>query len=123
FARYISPRDDEQIFDTNLVNRWLPVDQYIGGIEHAILHLLYARFVCRTMFDMGLVNFEEPFTRLFNQGVITKEGYKNADGGWVALDEVEHRDGVPYEKSTGKQLTAEVGKCRSRTTTSCRRTC
>jgi len=110
YARYISARDDEQIFDSKLVNHWLPVDQYIGGIEHAILHLLYARFICRTLFDMGLVNFEEPFTRLFNQGVITKEGYKNADGGWVALDEVEHRDGVPYEKSTGKQLTAEVGK-------------
>jgi len=110
YARYISARDDEKIFDTDLVNRWLPVDQYIGGIEHAILHLLYARFICRTLFDMGLVNFEEPFTRLFNQGVITKEGYKNAEGGWVMLDDVEHRDGVPYEKSTGKQLTAEVGK-------------
>jgi len=110
YARYISARDDGQIFDSKLVNQWLPVDQYIGGIEHAILHLLYARFICRTLFDMGLVNFEEPFTRLFNQGVITKEGYKNADGGWVALDDVEHRDGVPYEKSTGKQLTAEVGK-------------
>jgi leucyl-tRNA synthetase len=110
FARYISPRDGEQIFDTNLVNKWLPVDQYIGGIEHAILHLLYARFICRTLYDMGLVNFEEPFTRLFNQGVITKEGYKNAEGAWVVLSDVEHRDGVPYEKSTGRQLTAEVGK-------------
>jgi len=110
YARYISAHDDGQIFDSKLVNHWLPVDQYIGGIEHAILHLLYARFICRTLFDMGLVNFEEPFTRLFNQGVITKEGYKNADGGWVALDDVEHRDGVPYEKSSGKQLTAEVGK-------------
>ncbi|HJW95465.1 MAG TPA: leucine--tRNA ligase [Thermoanaerobaculia bacterium] len=110
FARYISARDDEKIFDTELVNKWLPVDQYIGGIEHAILHLLYARFICRTLFDMGLVNFEEPFTRLFNQGVITKEGYKNADGAWVALTDVEHRDGVPYEKGTSNQLTAEVGK-------------
>jgi len=110
YARYISARDDERIFDSKLVNQWLPVDQYIGGIEHAILHLLYARFICRTLFDMGLVNFEEPFTRLFNQGVITKEGYKTAEGSWVALDEVEHRDGVPYEKSTGKQLIAEVGK-------------
>ncbi len=110
FARYISARDDEKIFDTELVNKWLPVDQYIGGIEHAILHLLYARFICRTLFDMGLVNFEEPFTRLFNQGVITKEGYKNADGAWVALSNVEFRDGVPYEKDTGKQLTPEMGK-------------
>jgi len=69
YARYISARDDEKIFDTTLVNQWLPVDQYIGGIEHAILHLLYARFICRTLFDMGLVNFEEPFTRPFTPGV------------------------------------------------------
>jgi len=110
YARFISARDDGKIFDSELVNRWLPVDQYIGGIEHAILHLLYARFICRTMFDMGLVNFEEPFTRLFNQGMIIKEGYKNAEGGWVALADVEHRDGVPYEKGSGKQLTPELGK-------------
>src|SRR6266568_8697108 len=61
YARFISPHDDVKIFDSALVNRWLPVDQYIGGIEHAILHLLYARFITRTLYDMGLVNFEEPF--------------------------------------------------------------
>jgi leucyl-tRNA synthetase len=58
--------------DTERVKRWLPVDQYIGGIEHAILHLLYARFICRVLKDMGLVNIEEPFERLFNQGMITR---------------------------------------------------
>ncbi len=111
YARYISARDDDKIFDTSMVNRWLPVDQYIGGIEHAILHLLYARFICRTLFDMGLVSFEEPFMRLFNQGMITKEGYRRADtGAWVVLDDVELRDGVPFEKSTGKELISEVGK-------------
>ena len=88
FLRFITPRDDEKIFDSELVNRWLPVDQYIGGIEHAILHLLYARFITRTLHDMGLVAFEEPFTRLFNQGVITKEGYKDAHGSWVSPAEV-----------------------------------
>src|ERR1051326_2404232 len=108
FARFITPRDDDKIFDTQLVNRWLPVDQYIGGIEHAILHLLYARFITRTLFDMGLVNFEEPFARLFNQGVITKEGYKDASGAWVALTEVEFRDGKPYRGD--EALIAEVGK-------------
>ncbi|HEY0141149.1 MAG TPA: leucine--tRNA ligase [Thermoanaerobaculia bacterium] len=111
FTRFITPRDDGKIFDSNLVNRWLPVDQYIGGIEHAILHLLYARFITRTLFDLGLVNFEEPFTRLFNQGVITKEGYRDADTqAWLPLDEVELRDGVPTHKPTGKQVIAEVGK-------------
>ncbi|HEV2722555.1 MAG TPA: leucine--tRNA ligase, partial [Thermoanaerobaculia bacterium] len=80
FCRFITPRDDTKIFDSALVNRWLPVDQYIGGIEHAILHLLYARFITRALYDMGLVNFEEPFARLFNQGVITKEAYKDQSG-------------------------------------------
>jgi leucyl-tRNA synthetase len=108
FLRFITPRDETQIFDTELANRWLPVDQYIGGIEHAILHLLYARFITRTLHDMGLIAFEEPFTRLFNQGVITKEGYKDANGSWVSPADVEWRDDKPYRGS--EELTAEVTK-------------
>jgi leucyl-tRNA synthetase len=110
YARFISAHDDTKIFDSNLVNRWLPVDQYIGGIEHAILHLLYARFITRTLHDMGLVDFEEPFTRLFNQGVITKEGFRTAVGQWVPLDDVEARDGGAVRKSTGEPLTSEIAK-------------
>lgn len=112
YARFISPHDDAKIFDSALVNRWLPVDQYIGGIEHAILHLLYARFICRVMHDIGLVNFEEPFTRLFNQGMITKEGYRDPQEnlGWVPLNEVEMRAGVAVRKGSGHALVAEVGK-------------
>ncbi|MEA2489611.1 MAG: leucyl-tRNA synthetase [Acidobacteriota bacterium] len=108
FTRFITPRDDQKIFDSAVVNRWLPVDQYIGGIEHAILHLLYARFITRTLHDMGLVAFEEPFARLFNQGMITKEGYRDPHGSWVPIAEVEWRDGKPYRGQT--ELTAEVGK-------------
>ena len=108
FLRFITPRDETKIFDTTLANRWLPVDQYIGGIEHAILHLLYARFITRTLHDMGLIGFEEPFTRLFNQGVITKEGYKDERGGWVSPSEVEWRDGKPYRGE--ELLTPEVTK-------------
>jgi leucyl-tRNA synthetase len=110
FLRFITPRDDERIFDSEAVNRWLPVDQYIGGIEHAILHLLYARFITRALFDMGLVAFEEPFARLFNQGVITKEGYRDPSQhlSWVPLDEVEWREGKPYRGAT--ELVAEMGK-------------
>ena len=108
FLRFITPRADGKIFDTGLVNRWLPVDQYIGGIEHAILHLLYARFITYTLHDLGLIAFEEPFTRLFNQGVITKEGYKDGRGGWVSPSEVEWRDGRPYRGD--EALTAEVTK-------------
>jgi leucyl-tRNA synthetase len=110
YARFISAGDDTKIFDSKLVNRWLPVDQYIGGIEHAILHLLYARFITRTLHDMGLVDFEEPFASLFNQGMIIKEGFRTAAGQWVPLDDVEARDGAPVRKSTGEPLTAEMAK-------------
>ena len=111
YARFISPNDDTKIVDTPLVNRWLPVDQYIGGIEHAILHLLYARFICRTLHDMGLVNYEEPFTRLFNQGMITKEGYRDGENGtWVSIADVEWVDGKPVQRETRKSLIAETSK-------------
>jgi leucyl-tRNA synthetase len=112
YARFISSHDDSKIFDTELVNRWLPVDQYIGGIEHAILHLLYSRFICRALFDMGLVKFEEPFRRLFNQGMITKEGYRDPEHRmeWVPLGEVEWRNETPHRKGSGVELIPEVGK-------------
>ena len=72
FLRYLSPRDEEKAFDSKLANRWLPVDQYIGGVEHAILHLMYSRFIVKVLADLGLVTFREPFARLFTQGMITK---------------------------------------------------
>ncbi|HUP42201.1 MAG TPA: leucine--tRNA ligase, partial [Thermoanaerobaculia bacterium] len=78
YLRFLSPRDDERMFDPERAARWCPVDQYIGGIEHAILHLLYARFVCKALQDFGLVPFGEPFTNLFNQGMITR--YAEASG-------------------------------------------
>ena len=73
YLRYISPRDEAKAFDTPRVNLWLPVDQYIGGVEHAILHLMYSRFITKFLFDEGLVSFQEPFKRLFTQGMITKQ--------------------------------------------------
>ena len=112
YARFISAHDHRQIFATDLVNRWLPVDQYIGGVEHAILHLLYARFVCRVLHDMGLVEHEEPFRRLFNQGMITKEGYRDPSNNmaWVPLNEVEWREDKPYRLDSDVALIPEVGK-------------
>jgi len=76
FLRYLSPRDPERAFDTALVNAWLPVDLYIGGIEHAILHLMYSRFIVKFLHDEGLVAFDEPFARLFTQGMIYRNGAK-----------------------------------------------
>jgi len=76
FLRYISPHDEDKPFDTELVNKWLPVDQYIGGIEHAILHLMYSRFIVKFLHDEGLISFDEPFERLFTQGMIYRDGAK-----------------------------------------------
>jgi leucyl-tRNA synthetase len=74
FLRYISPHEQEHAFDVELVNRWMPVDQYTGGIEHAILHLLYSRFFTKVLYDLGYVRFTEPFVRLLNQGMVIMEG-------------------------------------------------
>jgi leucyl-tRNA synthetase len=74
FLRYTSPGDQSQAWSREAVDRWLPVDQYSGGIEHAILHLLYARFVTKALYDMGLLAFTEPFSRLLNQGMVLNNG-------------------------------------------------
>ncbi|MFC1682899.1 leucine--tRNA ligase [Candidatus Zixiibacteriota bacterium] len=76
FLRYLSPRSSEAPFDTKLAKKWLPVDQYVGGAEHAVMHLLYARFVTKVLYDLDLITFDEPFTRLAHQGTITKDGAK-----------------------------------------------
>ncbi|MCA1808747.1 MAG: leucine--tRNA ligase [Kiritimatiellia bacterium] len=77
YLRYLSPHDDQQAIDSAVCNRWLPVDQYIGGVEHAILHLLYARFFTKALHDMGLIGFDEPFANLFTQGMICKRSEKD----------------------------------------------
>lgn len=76
FLRYLSPDNTKVPFEKSLVDRWLPVDQYIGGVEHAILHLLYARFITRFLHSIGAIDFSEPFRRLFTQGMITNNGVK-----------------------------------------------
>jgi leucyl-tRNA synthetase len=76
YLRYITPKLKDRPFDTELVNKWLPVDQYIGGVEHAILHLLYSRFITKFLFDIKMTGFDEPFKNLFTQGMIIKDGAK-----------------------------------------------
>jgi leucyl-tRNA synthetase len=76
FMRYCDPHNDEAPWDPAILQEWMPVDQYIGGVEHAILHLLYARFFTKALADLGYVGFQEPFERLFTQGMITREGAK-----------------------------------------------
>jgi len=107
FMRYLSSTDDERIFDSRLVNRWLPVDQYVGGIEHAILHLLYARFITKAMRDMGLIDFGEPFTQLFTQGMITHMAYRCRTHGWIAPGEVGEGNRCPQ---CGQELQRDLAK-------------
>lgn len=76
FLRYPNPHLSDKAFDSEIVNKWLPVDQYVGGAEHAVMHLLYARFFTKVLYDLGLIDFDEPFTRLVHQGTITNNGAK-----------------------------------------------
>ncbi len=76
FLRYCSPNDDTQAFDPELVRQWMPAEQYVGGVEHAVLHLLYSRFFTKVLHDMELIDFVEPFTALLNQGVVINQGKK-----------------------------------------------
>lgn len=76
YARYTDPKNDKRPFDPDKANFWLPVDQYIGGIEHACMHLLYSRFICKFMRDLGWIKYDEPFLRLLTQGMVLKDGAK-----------------------------------------------
>ena len=88
FLRFASQPDDRP-FDPDVVKQWLPVTQYIGGVEHAILHLLYARFWTRALASIGKLDFAEPFESLFTQGMVTHETYQHGDGSWLSPEEVE----------------------------------
>lgn len=108
YARYCSPNDDTQMLDPAKANYWLPVDQYIGGIEHAILHLLYARFFHKLLRDVGLVESNEPFKSLLCQGMVLADTYyREADNGgqdWIAPTDVE------VERNEKGQVTKAISK-------------
>ena len=88
FARYACPDFSAAPLDAEQVNSWLPVDQYIGGIEHAVMHLLYARFFTKVLRDLGMLNFDEPFTNLLTQGMVCMETYSCKTCGWLFPEEV-----------------------------------
>jgi len=105
FARFCSPRAKGPV-DRAAVDHWLPVDQYIGGIEHAILHLLYARFFTRAMQKAGLLSVAEPFAGLFTQGMVTHESYRATDGRWLYPEEVVRQvDGSVVERQGAGAVT------------------
>lgn len=90
YLRYADAKNSQKCFDRNLVNKWLPVDQYVGGIEHAILHLLYSRFFTKALRDLELLDFDEPFKNLLTQGMVLKDGSKmsKSKGNTVDPDEI-----------------------------------
>ena len=96
YLRYIDPTNENAFCDPELLKQWLPVDLYVGGAEHAVLHLLYSRFWHKVLFDLGLVPTSEPFQRLVNQGMILGMAYKNARGVLIPMDHVEWKDGKPF---------------------------
>ncbi|MGT2894324.1 leucine--tRNA ligase [Streptococcus downei] len=104
YLRYIDPHNDEKLADEELLKAWLPVDIYIGGAEHAVLHLLYARFWHKVLYDLGVVPTKEPFQKLFNQGMILGTSYRDSRGALVATDKVEKRDGSFFNIETGEEL-------------------
>ena len=104
YLRYIDPLNDNAFADSELLKKWLPVDLYVGGAEHAVLHLLYARFWHKVLFDLGLVPTAEPFQRLVNQGMILGLAYKTKRGVLVPMDKIEWRDGKPYGAEEGGEM-------------------
>ena len=99
FARFTDPWNETSPTTRDVVDRWLPVDQYIGGIEHAILHLLYSRFYTRAMQATGHAGLKEPFAGLFTQGMVVHETYRDADGKWVAPAEIRIEGGGAQRKA------------------------
>ncbi|AFZ44140.1 leucyl-tRNA synthetase [Halothece sp. PCC 7418] len=103
FLRYTDANNSEEVFDQDKVNDWMPVDQYVGGIEHAILHLLYSRFFTKVLRDRGLLNCDEPFQRLLTQGMVQGITYKNPQTGkYIPPQEVNADD--PKDPNTGDEL-------------------
>ncbi len=99
FLRFCSPKKNDYGFSNEEINYWMPVDQYIGGVEHAILHLLYSRFFMMAItYKNEKIKIDEPFKGLFTQGMVCHETYKNKDGDWLSPDEVETINGEKYEK-------------------------
>ncbi|HEX2689982.1 MAG TPA: leucine--tRNA ligase, partial [Kofleriaceae bacterium] len=97
YLRFLSPERDDVAWDADEERYWMPVDLYVGGNEHAVLHLLYARFWHKVLYDAGLVSTKEPFQRLVHQGMIHNTSFKDARGKYHGPDEVEHRGGAPID--------------------------
>lgn len=110
YLRYLDPNNEKEFVNFDIQKYWMPVDLYIGGAEHAVLHLLYARFWHKVFFDCGLVSTKEPFQALCNQGLVTSRSYKDRSNHYVSPNDVK-KDGSDYlHKKTGERLTSQIEK-------------
>lgn len=103
--RYTDPKNAERGFDKGQVSYWAPVDQYVGGVEHAVMHLLYARFFTKALKKCGYLDLDEPFKALFTQGMVTHETYKDKNGKWLYPADIEKKDGVFINKDDQSPVT------------------
>ncbi len=110
YLRYLDPHNDQQAWDPALENYWMPVDLYVGGVEHAVLHLLYARFWHKVLYDCGYVHTKEPFQKLFNQGMILANSYRDAGGKYYHPADADERNGEFFAKGTDTPLEAQIEK-------------
>jgi leucyl-tRNA synthetase len=110
YLRFCDPHNREAAWDPKKEQYWMPVDLYVGGVEHAVLHLLYARFWHKVLFDLNLVSTPEPFQRLRNQGLVTARSYQLPTGAYVSPDEVEEKEGQFFQLGTHVPLKSQVEK-------------
>ncbi len=110
YLRFADPGNTKQAWSEEAEKYWLPVDLYVGGVEHAVLHLLYARFWHKVLYDCGFVHTKEPFTKLRNQGLIVARSYQNAAKAYVEPSQVEERESRFFDRRTGEELTSQIDK-------------
>jgi len=110
YLRFMDPTNEKEPWNSDVEKFWMPVDLYVGGVEHAVLHLLYARFWHKVLYDCGYVHTLEPFQTLRNQGLLVARSYQNAAKMYVEPDNVEEKAGEYFDKRTGEQLTSQIDK-------------
>lgn len=110
YLRFIDPHNDKEAWNKKLEKYWMPVDLYVGGVEHAVLHLLYARFWHKVLYDLGFVSTLEPFQKLRNQGLVVARSYQRENGLYVAPEDVFEKDNEYFLKSTNEKLRSQIDK-------------
>ena len=110
YLRFCDPHNSDEAWSKDAENYWMPVDLYVGGVEHAVLHLLYARFWHKVLYDTGYASTPEPFQSLRNQGLIVSRSYKTSDNHYVPTALAKEKDGSYFHKETGEELTSQIEK-------------